>query len=94
MSDINEYLLSDVDAAERRIRAEVPGVLVARGDYDFALSVADAGKTMGFIVYRPLRRNDEGRITQSAVVGDVSRIIERLKAISAPRSSAFRPSRA
>lgn len=79
MSDGSEYCLDDVQSAEARIRAEVPGVLVNRGDYDWALTVARTDKTMAFTVYRPQRTNDAGRVIQAAVVGDVDKIIANLK---------------
>lgn len=76
VSEQADYTLADVDAAEARIRREYPGVLVSRGDYDWALSVAKADKSIAFIVYRPgvASRN------QTMAIGDVDKIIAALKA--------------
>lgn len=51
------YSLKDVDAAEAHIRANRPETAIDRGDFGWALSVADVPGKKAFILFRPEREN-------------------------------------
>jgi len=74
------YTLDEVEAAERRIRNEVPDAKFSRDDYDWTLIVATPDKSLKFIVFQ---HNDYGL----EIYGDVGRIIRELKNQHAAGSS-------
>jgi len=68
------YTLSQVDEAERRIRAACPGAIVNRGNYNFTLWVQTADRSRVYLVFD----SDPGE--HPTVIGDVDAIIRALNA--------------
>lgn len=67
------YTLKDVDEAETLIRAERPDLLISRGDFDWALAIADKDKTLGFVLFRP-EREDIGQSEIKTPLGEIKDI--------------------
>ena len=66
------YTLEEVDAAEARIRREVPGAHTSRSDYDWTLAVRTADKSRAYIVFM---HDDDG----NEIRADIGAVIAELK---------------
>lgn len=66
------YTLEDVDRAEAYIRSTRPDLLIARGDYDYSLSIANKPRHLAVVLFR-VAREENG---QSEVVTSLEEIKE------------------
>lgn len=75
---MTSYYLGHVEQAEKRIREAVPDAIIARTDYHFGLSVANAARTKGFIVFQP-PRDDIGQREIKSSFADIEQVIKVLR---------------